>query len=87
MPCWAGARGAGRFILYTLCWQALEEQAAEAEALAGWLPELASCLLRRLLAALEHQERIPKKNDGQRVLLMQWRMTAIARGIGCGAVL
>ena len=56
----------------------LEEQAAEAAALSLYLPEFAERMLEQMLAALEHFERLPRRGWEQQMLLLQWRLTAIA---------
>jgi len=58
--------------------EAMAEQAAGAAELARWLPDFGREVLRRLLEALEHQERIAKGGGsfGQRYMLVQWRSTA-----------
>lgn len=56
---------------------ALDEQSSEAAALASWLPQFAEQLLGRMLAVLEHLEKVPKKRAGQhRLQLAKWRLTA-----------
>ena len=56
----------------------LEEQAAEAASLSLYLPEFAERMLEQMLAALEHFERLPRRGWEQQMLLLQWRLTAIA---------
>ena len=56
----------------------LEEQAAEAASLSLYLPEFAERMLEQMLAALEHLERLPRRGWEQQMLLLQWRLTALA---------
>jgi hypothetical protein len=56
----------------------LEEQAAEAASLSLYLPEFAERMLDQMLTALEHFERLPRRGWEQQMLLLQWRLTALA---------
>ena len=56
---------------------ALEGQAEAAAELGAWLPTFAEELLGRLVAALEHQEKLPKRGWEQALLLLQWRQTSM----------